>query len=141
MMSNDLPSGEQRLMVRQRRIYAIKGGLFVVGLLTGMITGYVAGDQGFGEDARWPTELAVALAVTYVTTIVTGAYLLWGLTDELERGLQNKSFVLAGLVYIIAYPIWFTLWKGGLLPEPSHTLLFLAFYLSMACSYLFYRFR
>ena len=30
--------------------------------------------------------------------------------------------------FVVAYPAWFLLWKGGLLPEPHHLALFLIFY-------------
>jgi hypothetical protein len=141
MTTSDEISGELRLKQREQRIWVIKGGLFVVGLVTGAIVGYLAGDSGFASDAKWPTSIAVALVVTYLSSIAIGTWLLRELCDEVERQLQYKSIAAAGLFYVLAYPVWFVLWKGNLMPEPSHWQLFIAFYLALAASYLFYRFR
>ncbi|WP_300975246.1 hypothetical protein [Sphingomonas sp. LHG3406-1] len=138
--SNEL-SGERRLKERERKIWAIKGGLFVIGLVTGGIVGYLAGEQGFASDAKWPTGLSIALVVTYLSAIGIGSWLLRELCDEVEKQLQYKAVAAAGIFYVLAYPVWFVLWKGSLLPEPDHVQLFVSFYLVLTGSYLFYRFR
>lgn len=135
------PTGEARLKQRERRILAIKGGLFVAGLLSGLIAGYLVGENGFDPAARWPATLSVSLAVTYLAAMAAGTVLLHQLYDEVERRIQDKAVAAAGLFYALSYPVWFVLWKGGLLPEPSHWQLFLGFYVALAGSYLFYRFR
>jgi len=141
MTTSDQLSGEARLKQREQRIWAIKGSLFVVGMVTGGIVGYLVADSGFSADARWPASLAVGLVVTYLAAIGIGSWLLRELCDEVERQLQYKATTTAGLFYIIAYPVWFVLWKGGLLPEPSHWQLFLGFYAALLASYVFYRYR
>lgn len=141
MTTSDELSGELRLKQRERRIWAIRGGLFAVGLVTGGIVGYLAGDDGFASDAKWPTSLAVALVVTYLSTIAIGTWLMRETCDEVERLVQYKAIAFAGLFYVLAYPVWFVLWKGALLPEPSHWQLFIAFYLALAGGYFFYRYR
>lgn len=141
MTSNDLLSGEARLKQRERRIYAIKGSLFAIGLVTGGIVGYLAGEGDFTGEDKWPTSLAVALVVTYLATIGIGSWLLRELCDEVERQLQYKAIAFAGITYFLIYPAWFVLWKGNLLPEPSHWQLFVTFYLAMLGAYAFYRFR
>lgn len=141
MTTSDKISGEARLKQREQRIWAIKGSLFVIGLVSGGIAGYLAGESGFTSDAKWPTSLAAALAGTYLLAIAIGSWLLRELCDEVERQLQYKSIAAAGILYILAYPVWFVLWKGDLLPEPSHWQLFIGFYVALLASYLFYRFR
>lgn len=141
MTTSDEMSGERRLKAREQRIWAVRGGLFVVGLVTGLLVGYLAGDEGFTSDAKWPTSIAVALVVTYLSTIAIGTWLLRQSCDEVERLVQYKATAAAGLFYVLAYPVWFVLWKGDLLPEPSHWQLFIGFYLALTAGYLFYRFR
>ncbi|GLR48493.1 hypothetical protein [Sphingomonas astaxanthinifaciens] len=138
--SNEL-SGELRLKQRERKIWLIKGSLFAIGLVSGGIVGYLVADDGFAPDAKWPPSLAIGLVATFLAAIGIGSWLLRALCDEVERQLQYKATAAAGLFYVLAYPVWFVLWKGGLLPEPSHWMLFLGFYAALAASYLFYRFR
>ena len=135
------PSGEARLRQHERRIRAVKAGLFLTGLLAGLITGVLVGETGFAPDARWPAPLAIGLVATFLVAMALGGLLLHRLYDEVERQIQYKAVAGAALVYAIGYPVWFVLWKGGFVPEPSHWTLFLAFYTALAGSYLFYRVR
>ena len=61
--------------------------------------------------------------------------------DELERQNNYRAAAFAGTVYIVAYPVWFLLWKGGFVPEPIHWMLFGLFWAALCISYLYYRFR
>ena len=141
MMTNDATSGETLLKRREQKIYAIKGSLFAIGLVSGGIVGYLAGESGFASDAKWPTSLSIALVGTYLAAIGIGSWLLRELCDEVERQHHYMAIAFAGMVYVLAYPVWFVLWKSALLPEPSHWQIFAAFYLTLLGAYLFYRFR
>jgi hypothetical protein len=37
--------------------------------------------------------------------------------------------------------VWYLLWKGQLVPEPSHQIIFVAFYIVMLAAYLIRKFR
>jgi hypothetical protein len=61
--------------------------------------------------------------------------------DEVDRQRGYKAASFAGTVLIVVYPAWYFLWRGGLVVEPIHWLLFGLFWLSLAFATLWYRFR
>lgn len=139
--SLDPVSGEQQHQRRERRTWAIKGSLFAVGLIAGVLVGYLLGERGLLAGANWPPEIALALAALYLAAVGIGSLLLRELHDEVEKQLQYKAMALAGIVFLLAYPVWFLLWKGGFVMEPVHWVLFAGFYLALLGAFLFYRYR
>ena len=61
----------------------------------------------------------------------------------MSKGHCTGAFysALAGAGYMLAYPAWFLLWKGGVVAEPIHWVLFVGFWLLLAGGTIFYRFR
>ena len=142
-VSEPIGAGEQQERARRTRKAWILGGTFALGLLGGFWVGFWEADNlftGSGSDG-WPPSLAIALAVCYVVSVVFGGIALARQTDEFELQRQHKAVAAAALVYALAYPVWFVLWMGGLVVEPMHGVLFIAFWLSLFVAFLFYRFR
>ena len=141
--SEPIGAGEQQERARRTRKAWILGGTFVLGLLGGFWVGFEEADNIFtGSDSDgWPPALAVALAVSYVVSVLFGGLALARQTDEFELQRQYKAVAAAALVYALAYPVWFVLWMGGLAPEPMHGVLFITFWLSLLAAFLFYRCR
>lgn len=125
----------------RRRAMTIKGTLFVIGLFAGGYVGYALAESDFDLGARWPTGISIALALVYVVSISAGSLLLHGKIDELERDRSYKAAAVAGSGYLLLYPVWFVLWKGGILVEPIHWLLFVGFWLLLLGAALYYRLR
>lgn len=143
-MRADVPrgEGERREAARRRKRGLIVGALFAAGLITGFYMGQTDGGAMIdGRAGGLPPAAAAALAALYLTAIIGGSLLLNGVMDEVERQRSYKAVSFAGAVLILVYPTWFVLWKGGFVGEPIHWVVFILFWLSLALSSLFYRFR
>lgn len=134
--------GELREATVRRRRMIVTGVLFAAGLFSGIYVGYQEAGAAFhGGPGAWSPTVALLLAAVYFLAIVGGSLLLHSAIDEVERQASYKAVSFAGAVYILVYPLWFLLWKGGFVAEPVHWVLFSLFWLSLAAATLFYRFR
>jgi len=142
-MGADVPLGvgERRERSARRVRHGIKAALFVTGLAVGIYVGgaLIGGDFDFA--APWPPAAALAIAAVYLVAMIAGGLLISRSLDELERSRTYRAAAAAGNVYLLVYPTWFALWKGGFVPEPVHWALFILFWLSLALATLWYRFR
>ena len=132
-------SGELVASRTDRRRKIIVGVVFGVGLASGIAVGMHVAKNGFA--GTWPPELSIGIAILYLAAMVVGSVALSKVTDEVERAQCYKAVALAGAGYFVIYPVWFLLWKGGVLIEPIHWALFIGFWLLLALGTLFYRFR
>lgn len=133
--------GERRERAARLRRNAVIAALFAAGLVTGFYVGYQDGHAKLGIGGSWSPALALGLVAIYLVAVIGGGLLLNGNFDEVERQRSYKAVSFAGAVYIIVYPVWFLLWKGGLAAEPIHWATFGIFWLSLAGASLWYRFR
>lgn len=136
-----LGEGERREMDRDRFTQIVKGVLFGVGISCGAPIGYLIASNDFDVAAQWPPALAAAIAALYLLALIAGSIALSRSIDEVEKARQYKAVAFAGAVYLVVYPLWFVLWKGGFVIEPIHWALFALFWLSLAGAAAFYRIR
>jgi hypothetical protein len=143
MVEGTQGTGEAEERRKRRLKIAIVGTLFALGMGSGMFLGHSARgyEQLLGPDPVMPPSVAVGLCVALVAAMVLGALLMKKNMDELERLNRYKAASLAGTVYLTTYMLWFFLWKGGLVPEPMHAVLFLIFLIPMFAGLAIYRFR
>jgi hypothetical protein len=143
MVEGTSGTGEAEEKRKRRLKIAIVATLFSVGMASGFFLGHSAeGFEGLlGPDPVMAPGIAIALCGAFAVTIAIGAVLMKKNTDELERLNRYKAASLAGTVYLSTYMVWFFLWKGGLVPEPMHVVLFLVFLVSMFTGMAVYRFR
>jgi hypothetical protein len=134
-------AGEELERAQRRRKKIIIGGLCLVGLVSGFLVGFHEGKSLFDGSTGWPPALALGIAFSYLAAIVGGSLALARHMDEVEIQAQAKAGSVAGAVYIAVYPLWFALWKGGFVTEPVHWVLFLLFWVALALSSLYYRYR
>jgi hypothetical protein len=134
-------SGEALERAARRRKYAIVGGLAVAGFFPGFYLGYTENDELLRAGDTWPPELALVLATVYLVAVITGAVLLRRQTDEVALAQQYKATALAGSMFVLVYPLWYILWKGGLVIEPMHGVIYVLFLLTALGGMLYYRFR
>ena len=134
-------AGERRERARRTRKAVLIGGIALVGAVSGFMIGYLDAESLIDPSRTWPPAMAIGLAFAYLAAVLGGGLALARQTDELELSRQYKAIAAAAGLYVLAYPVWFFLWKGTLLPEPGHELLFILFWLGMAGASLFYRFR
>jgi len=133
-------SGEAMERLAKRKKWIIIGGLIVVGLVTGFLAGFYEAD-GLLDGGGWPPSLALGIAFSYLAAIVGGGIAMTRQMDEVELQTQTRAVSFAAGIYIIVYPSWFVLWKGGFVVEPIHWALFVIFWLALALSSLYYRYR
>ena len=136
-----LGEGERLQQARERQVLTVKGSLFLLGVMSGALIGYFIMSDDFGFDGPWPPAIAIGIAVVYVLAIGIGSELLNNKIDEAERMQTYKAVAFAGTAYMIGYPVWFLLWKAGLLIEPIHWLLFIGFWALLIGSAFHYRVR
>lgn len=136
-----LGEGERRERVARRMRFGIKGALFAAGLFTGIYVGANFVRNGFDFSAPWSPVAAVIIVAVYLAAMTVGSRLLSRHMDEVERDRGYKAAAAAAAAYVIVYPVWFALWKGGFVAEPVHWVMFVLFWLSLALATLWYRFR
>ncbi|HEX9932046.1 MAG TPA: hypothetical protein VGB08_04335 [Allosphingosinicella sp.] len=135
--------GEQAERGRRLRKIAVIGALFTFGL----VSGFFVGHSGRGLEALLGPEpilspaVAIGLVVLTLAATAIGSLLLKDQMDEVEKLNKYKAGSVAGSVYLLTYMCWFFLWKGGLVPEPMHIVLFLLFLVSFFGGMAHYRYR
>lgn len=134
-------SGEQLEKARRSRKIWIIFLVVLFGLGVGFMVGFSQGENLFAGGGSWPPAMAAGLACAYVAAVIGGSIAMSRNTDEFERLRSYQAVSVGAFFYILLYPVWFLLWMGGLVPEPSHELLFIGFYLASFSGFLFYRFR
>ena len=136
-------AGEAEEKRKRRFKIAIVGTLFTLGMVSGIFLGTSA--KGFeellGPNPVLPPAVAIGLCIAFAVAVAVGAVLMKKNMDEHERLNRYKAASLAGTAYLSTYMVWFFLWKGGLVPEPMHVVLFLVFLVSMFAGMAIYRFR
>jgi hypothetical protein len=133
--------GERAETLRRRKRNGVIAALFVAGLFTGYYVGHTDPGSLFDREASWDPAVSLVLAAIFLLGMIGGSIALHGNTDEVQRQAQYKAVAVAGGVYMLLYPTWFMLWKGGHVPEPHHGIAFLVFWLCLAAASLWYRFR
>lgn len=114
--------------------------IMIACMVSGAVIGVILASSGNGASASQsldhiifsdtPLPLAIALPLT----------LFWGLgmpliawfwharaIDEQEAAAYRDGAYYAAYVYLIAAPLWWLLWRGGLLPEPNGIAIFFSF--------------
>jgi hypothetical protein len=95
----------------------------------------------FNRETSWNPAVSLLLTAIFLLSVIGGSLVLHGNTDEVERQSQYKAVSIGAGAYILLYPSWFMLWKGGHVPEPNHGVVFLVFWLSLSAASIWYRFR
>jgi hypothetical protein len=143
MAEGALGAGEAEERRKRRFKIAIVGTLFTLGLVSGFFLGHSSRGLAelLGPEPVMPPAIAIGLCIAFAAAVAIGAWLMKKHMDEVERLNRYKAASLAGTVYLSTYMVWFFLWKGGLVPEPMHVVLFLLFLVSMFAGLAIYRFR
>jgi len=69
---------------------------------------------------------AIAFVFLYVGAMVFGWWRTCRVADEVEARNNQAAMVWAGCFYGLTYPVWYFLWRGGVVPEPDHMLMYAA---------------
>ncbi len=125
--ADDTPgAGERATRERSRRIWWIMGGMAAIGFVTGFATAFLEKDEGGAFPGALPPAFAIGAALVFVIAVVFGSWRYFRTIDEVERRNNYVGAIWGLNFYVVLYPVWFFLWKGGLVIEPMHEALFVA---------------
>lgn len=137
----ELGPGERAELARRRKLIWVVGIMFVAGAVAGGAVGYTEVGEGGFEGATIAPWLAIILTGVFLATVILGGWLMKRHVDEHEIGLHTASAAWGGTAFAVAFPAWFLLWKGRLVPEPSALALFGVFYAASLAGYLIKKYR
>jgi MFS family permease len=140
--ASEPPSDYERIeRGRRRRKFAIIAAMGAVGGIGGGIVGARESDQLFDLAHPWPPMLCLALAASFLLAVAVGNLILRRQIDEVERMAKLRATHAGAMLFLVGYPVWFLLWKGGFVPEPQHVAMFAIVLVASVLASLFYRFR
>jgi hypothetical protein len=123
--------GERAEAARRRRARAMIAASIAIAVLI------VVGTAVFKRPGQQVAPgWAIAFVLLYVGALLFGGWRACRLADEVEARNNRAALVWAACFYGLAYPAWFFLWKGGLVPEPDHMLMFAATFCVVMATYL-----
>lgn len=135
-LSRGLMLGGEALTRRERLNRNIMTACVLAGALTGFVlaigTPSLEGNatESFAAFAETPLPLAIALALAIFWGLIMPA-IAWfwhkRVIDEQEASAYRDGGYYAAYAYLMGAPVWWFLWRGGLLPEPSGVAIFLTF--------------
>ncbi|MEQ1689526.1 MAG: hypothetical protein ABL874_13220 [Sphingopyxis sp.] len=106
------------------------GGVIAAALIAGeqMMGGqrYYGGSAGVFSGAL-PPLLTIALAGVWGIVLPIISLLWLRVIDEHERAAYRDGAEVAAFAYLIGAPIWWILWRGGLVAAPDGVFIFLTF--------------
>ncbi|MES2989559.1 MAG: hypothetical protein V4808_16815 [Pseudomonadota bacterium] len=113
--------GERAEKARQRRFSLIWGGFMVLGGMIGALLVALGPDRA----GTIPAALAIAAAALFVIAIPLGSWYFLRDVDEVEQRTNMVASIWGLNAYVMLYPAWYILWKGQLVREPDHEILFI----------------
>jgi len=99
----------------------VMGALVVAGDL---VSGQASGSPWSGPIPAW---VALALAAPLVTILPWLSWLWKRSIDEHERISAFVAAEVAAFAYVIVLPVWWLLWRGGLLGAPDQIAIYVGF--------------
>ncbi|MBX9815602.1 MAG: hypothetical protein K2X76_12945 [Sphingomonas sp.] len=138
--------GERAERARRRRVAWLMGALALAGGVIGFTAarlerGGIEGNFNVLQIGALPPWFAILATLTFVGAVGIGSWFYWRGMDEVARRDHYRGAVWALNVYLLLYPSWFLLWRGGLVSEPSHRALFLITVATSMIVYLWSKWR
>ena len=122
---------------RKQRLQSIIIGLMGAGAIVGFFSAMFEVDGG-GFMEGIPAGWAIAASVILLGALGFGGWRYYLATDELDRRDNQWASATALNLYIAGYATWYIWWRGGLVPEPQHQMIFVA---TMAATVLAYGYK
>ncbi len=116
--------GEAAARIRRNRIAGTTALLMAAGGVIGLLTVLGQHDIRDGLSGTLHPAAAIAAAAILVVSIVYGSWRYFRTVDEVERRDNYLANSIGLYFYMLGYAGWYLLWRGQLVPEPSHELLF-----------------
>lgn len=141
MMASEGP-GVRADRARQWRNRTIMGALALAGAAVGFVSALLEKNPGPGFlQGTLPAAWAIAAAAILIIAITWGCWRLSRTVDELERRNNYLAGTMGYYAFAGTYMVWFVLWRGDLVPEPSHQLLFLITMIAAFVTYFWKKLR
>jgi hypothetical protein len=127
---NDLTPRERlnrNIMIGSTALGAVLGGTLVAaGNLD--LANPTSSALAFFDDGVIPTAVALIMVFLWAVVMPVVAW-FWHTRaiDEQEAAAYRDGGYYAAYAYLILAPVWWLLWRGGLLPEPNGVFIFIAF--------------
>lgn len=134
-------SGEAAERARRRRFWTLIAGLGLAGFALGFGTSMVETRDPGGMFGEMPAGWALFAIAFFLVAVGYGSWRYFRLIDELEREDNRWAGFMAANALMIVYPVWYLLWRGGLVAEPSHEALFVGFWASVLAAYVYRKLR
>jgi hypothetical protein len=125
---------------RRRGWWTLLAAALASGFAAGLGFSMAKHGGGFLEGTI-PRGVAIAIAVSYVATILIGTVLGRRLTDELERSNNQYGLAMGASAVLLVYPAWWILWRGRVVMEPQHGALFILLFAVAVAAYGWKKFR
>lgn len=133
-----MATGEGERAEAERKRHA--AALFALSIVVAVAM--VAGTAIFKQDHG---QIAPGWAIAFVGLYLLALFACWRfacrVSDEVELRNNVSALAAGGLANALVYPSWYFLWRGGLMPEPSHELLFAVVFLTTMLAYIWKRYR
>ncbi|MGL4488817.1 MAG: PEP-CTERM sorting domain-containing protein [Rhizobiaceae bacterium] len=134
MMNDNI--GEKNELKKRLRVWAGVATLAGAGAVVGFLVAIMETDGPTFMARQLDPNTAIWLALATALVLIFGSWFYWRNIDEVERNSNIVGTASGGGTLILCYPPWFLLWKGGLVPEPSHVAMFLIVCVSGALVFL-----
>lgn len=121
---------------RRRRYWTLMGLALVAAVMIGL-TGRILGTP-YGPIAP---GAAIALAAALLLFTVVGGWVYFRNIDELEVAANLVGGFWGFCAFIVGWPLWHMLWRGGLAPEPEVLPLYLIAGIVSVIGFLWRRFQ
>jgi drug/metabolite transporter (DMT)-like permease len=129
--------GERAERIRSRHLSGVFAALMLLGGVIGAALYYLQ----HGETGALPAAVAIALTLLYVVGTSLGSWYFFRRTDEVELRDNLLAGTWALYFYSLLYPAWFFLWKGRLVSEPDHEILFIGTMIVLSAAYFWKKIR
>ena len=117
------PMGPRTRQARLMVLLCVGLGM-AIGIALSMGTWSEAGPAAVFSDAPLPPLLATVVLALWLIVVPAISWIWFRSVDEHEARSYNFGGLIALHVYYFALPAWWLAWRGGLLPEPQHGILF-----------------
>jgi hypothetical protein len=106
------------------------------------MTAPASGTFSVSGDGSLPIAIALLLVFVWGVIMPMVAW-VWHTRaiDELEASAYRDGGYYAAYAYLIVAPVWWLLWRGGLLPEPNGVAIFFAFTLIWSAVWFWKKYR
>ena len=123
---HELGEGERLHAQRRRRFWMILGGLALIGMVGGFLSGFITGYADARQATVEPLYGTVAAlgCVVLAIAVAIASWRFFVTVDELEVADNLWGSLIGFYVYAILFPLWWALNRLGKAPEPDDWLIY-----------------